>query len=42
MEAPITDERIADVIASYHGSIKAMAKELQERRKKDIDTQPAV
>jgi hypothetical protein len=30
----VTDERIEDVISSYHGTIKAMAQELKEYRQK--------
>jgi hypothetical protein len=31
----VSDHRIDDVIFSYHGSIKAMAIELKERRAKE-------
>jgi hypothetical protein len=31
----VSDERIQDIINSYHGSIKAIALELQRRRSED-------
>lgn len=31
----VTDQRLEDVIANYHGNIKLIAKELLERRTKE-------